>query len=364
MLDSNSLMPHAVCWAAAPHLIWTMVITNLITFLSYLTICILLIVLASRTGLAIARDWIYFVIGFALFILACGSTHLLEVVTTWIPVFWLDAWMNILTAGLSGYVAIMLIVRMPRIVFGINDYARRLASSESTNYEMRENLLAAKKLEEWSRMSASVSHEIRNPLEAIQNLQYLIYSSAQVSPEIAALARSTVEEATRVLTIADSTLSFIRQGRRPEKVDLRAAMDSVRFILNPLIESRQLLFHVEADGNCTVEAFAGEVRQVLLNLVRNACEAVTSPGAKVEVKLTGRSEGVEIVVADQGSGIASDVLDTLFHFGATTKGEAGNGMGLWSVKHIMDRHSGSISVHSIVNQGTRFSLYWPHAFAT
>ena len=70
MLDSNSLMPHAVCWAAAPHLIWTMVITNLITFLSYLTICILLIVLASRTGLAIARDWIYFVIGFALFILA------------------------------------------------------------------------------------------------------------------------------------------------------------------------------------------------------------------------------------------------------------------------------------------------------
>ena len=122
-----------------------MVITNLITFLSYLTICILLIVLASRTGLAIARDWIYFVIGFALFILACGSTHLLEVVTTWIPVFWLDAWMNILTAGLSGYVAIMLIVRMPRIVFGINDYARRLASSESTNYEMRENLLAATK---------------------------------------------------------------------------------------------------------------------------------------------------------------------------------------------------------------------------
>ena len=363
MLDSTSLMPHAVCWAAAPHLIWTMVITNTITFLSYLTICILLVVLARRTGRVIASDWIYFLIGFALFILACGSTHLLEVITTWVPVFWLDAWMNILTAGLSGYVAIMLILRARRIAFGINDYAQRLNASESTNYEMRENLLAAKKLEDWSRMSATVSHEIRNPLEAIQNLQYLICSSADASPEIAALARTTVEEAGRVLAIADSTLSFIRQGKKPEEVDLRAAMESVRFVLNPLIEARQLHFHVEAVGNCTVHAFAGEVRQVLLNVVRNACEAVNTPGGKVEVLLTGRSEGVEIVVADQGTGIAPNILETLFQFGATTKGDAGNGMGLWSVKHILERHSGSISVQSVVNQGTCFNLYWPHEFA-
>ena len=98
---SPALMSHAVCWAAAPRLVWTMVVTNTITFLSYLSICCTLLYLARRTGRVIARDWAYFTIGFALFIVACGSTHLLEVITTWIPIFWVDAATNIVTAILS-----------------------------------------------------------------------------------------------------------------------------------------------------------------------------------------------------------------------------------------------------------------------
>ena len=81
MFDSVSLMPHAVCWAAAPRLIWTMVVANSITFLSYVSICITLLVLVRKTQRVIARDWAWFVTGFALFIVACGSTHLLEVIT-------------------------------------------------------------------------------------------------------------------------------------------------------------------------------------------------------------------------------------------------------------------------------------------
>src|SRR5580700_3343324 len=108
MFSDISLMPHAVCWASAPRLIWTMVVTNSITFLSYVSICVTLLALARRTRRVIARDWAYFLIGFALFIVACGSTHLLEVITTWTPVFWIDAWVNVITAALSAYVAIML----------------------------------------------------------------------------------------------------------------------------------------------------------------------------------------------------------------------------------------------------------------
>ena len=104
-----SLMPHTVCWAAAPRLIWTMVVTNLITFLSYVSICVTLLVLVARTRRVIARDWYFFVVGFALFIVACGSTHLLEVITTWIPIFWVDAFTNIVTAALSATVAVLLI---------------------------------------------------------------------------------------------------------------------------------------------------------------------------------------------------------------------------------------------------------------
>lgn len=353
------LMPHAVCWASAPELIWTMVVTNFITFLSYLTISVTLVYLALRTHRVIARDWAYFVIGFALFIIACGSTHLLEVVTTWIPVFWIDAWVNIVTAVLSAYVAIMLMRRAATIAFGINDYADRLQDTESQKLQLQEGLLSAQKLEDWSRMSATVSHEIRSPLQAIQNLQFLIGSSAGISPEVAELARATAAEAGRVLEIAHASLSFIRQADKPEMVNICEALDYIRLLLNPLIREKNIDFNVEVNGDCILECFAGEARQVLLNIVRNACESVTRNGAKVSVSLNGHADSVQVIVADEGSGISPEVLPRLFEFGVTTKGPHGNGMGLWMVRQILTKHGGQVKVDSARGIGTRFDIQWP-----
>ncbi len=359
MQSPVSLMPHAVCWAGAPGLIWTMVVTNGITFLSYSSICVTLLLLARRTRSVIARDWAYFVVGFALFIVACGSTHLLEVVTTWVPLFWVDAGTNVVTALLSAWVAMMLVRRAPVIAFSINDYARRLRSAEHEKLEMENSLLAAQKLQDWSKLSSTVSHEIRGPLETIHNLQYLIRTTEGCSPEIVALAQQASEEATKVLAISEATLSFIRQSAKPEKVDLCAAMDSVAFILAPVIRDKKIDFKVESDGDCSVEALAGEPRQVLLNLVRNACEAITRKGAHVAVTLSGQTTGVEIEIVDEGMGIDPAVLPTLFEFGRSTKGEHGNGMGLWSARHIVNKHRGRITVQSAAGQGTQFTLWWP-----
>jgi signal transduction histidine kinase len=358
-MTPSSLVPHSVCWAAAPHLIWTMVVTNLITFLSYLTICFTLLYLSRRTGRVIAREWKFFLVGFALFIVACGSTHLLEVITTWTPIFWVDAWTNIITAALSAYVAIAFIRRAAQIGFGVNDYAARLGDTENEKMRMEASLLSARKLEDWSRMSAAVAHEISNPIEAIQNLLYLIRTTDHVSPEIASLAATASDEAARVLTISRSTLTFFRHTDTPESVDLLAAAESVRFLLDSLLQQRSIAIDIQSSGELTVEAFPGETRQVLLNLVRNACEATIRPGAHVTIKLTGRERDVEVVVADQGSGIDPAVMGALFQFGRSTKGEQGNGMGLWTVKHILTRHGGDISVQSLLGVGTSFTLNWP-----
>jgi signal transduction histidine kinase len=363
MFDDVSLMPHAVCWATAPRLIWTMVITNSITFLSYVTICVTLLLLARRTRRAIARDWAYFLVGFALFIVACGSTHLMEVVTTWTPVFWIDAWTNIVTAALSAWVAIMLIRRASAIGFGINDYAARLANTERESVQMKESLLAAQKLEDWSRMSTVLAHEISNPLETIQNILYLIRTSNGVSEEIASLTLTATDEASRVVELSRSTLSFFRQGATPEPVNLAGVVESVRFLLAPLIQRHNVSLEIVSSGDTAVEAFPGEIRQVLLNLVRNACEATAQTGGKVEVALTGKSSGVEVVIADQGHGIAATALPTLFQFGSTTKGDHGNGMGLWTVKHIVTKYGGSIGVESKPGEGARFTLWWPRKYA-
>lgn len=364
MFDDVSLMPHAVCWATEPRLIWTMVVTNAITFLSYVTICVTLLLLARRTRQAIARDWAYFLVGFALFIVACGSTHLMEVVTTWTPAFWIDAWTNIVTAALSAWVAVMLIRRASAIGFGVNDYAGRLASTERESVQMKESLLAAQKLEDWSRMSAVLAHEISNPLEAIQNILYLIRTADGVSGQIANLAKTATEEATRVIELSHSTLSFFRQGARPEPVNLAEVVESLRFLLAPLIQRHQVSLEIVSLGDATVHAFPGEVRQVLLNLVRNACEATTKTGGKVTVTLTGKASGVEIVVADQGHGIPARLMPNIFQFGSSTKGDQGNGMGLWTVKHIVTKCGGSIGVESKPGEGARFAVWWPREYAT
>jgi len=336
-----------------------MVISNAITFLSYTTICITLLALSRRTRVIIARDWVFFLTGFALFIVACGSTHLMEVVTTWTPAFWVDAWTNILTAALSAYVALQLIRRLKTISNGINDYAERLTRTEDEKAQMQESLMAAQKLEDWSRMSAVVTHEISNPLESIQNILYLIRQSESATPELVRLTRMASEEADRVLAISRSTLAFFRQTNSPESVDLRAAAESVRFLLDPVFRRREVTFNVRVSGDVVIEALSGEVRQVLLNLVRNACEASPRGGSNVTLTLAGLADHVQIAVTDEGTGIPPEVLPTIFQFGQTTKGSQGNGMGLWTVKHIVDKHGGKIHVRSEPNKGATFTIEWP-----
>ncbi len=106
-----------------------------------------------------------------------------------------------------------------------------------------------------------------------------------------------------------------------------------------------------------------DTRQVLLNLVRNACEATTSRGAQVKIQIEGRPDDVLISVEDQGAGIAPEVLNNLFQFGVSTKGERGNGIGLWVVRKIVTRHGGSVHVESTLGKGTRFTISWPRRLA-
>lgn len=77
------------------------------------------------------------------------------------------------------------------------------------------------------------------------------------------------------------------------------------------------------------------------------------------VSLQGRGEDVRVVIADNGPGIAPAIRDRLFQFGISTKGEGGNGMGLWLVRQLVQRHGGTIEVESAAGQGTRFTILWP-----
>jgi signal transduction histidine kinase len=173
------------------------------------------------------------------------------------------------------------------------------------------------------------------------------------------MARQSADEVRRIEALARSTLGFFRQTDTPEKVDLKSSAEAVRLLLGPLMRKREIQFDVSATGDCTVNAFPVATRHVLLNLVRNACEATHRKGGKVTVTMTGTPDAVEMVIADEGTGIDPGMIPSLFQFGATTKGDRGNGMGLWVVKKLLDRHGGTIHCQSEPGQGTRFTVIWP-----
>jgi len=137
----------------------------------------------------------------------------------------------------------------------------------------------------------------------------------------------------------------------------------VRLLLDPLLRKRGIELEIRTSGDCVVTAFPVETRQVLLNLVRNACEATVRKEAKVRVIIAGKPDAVEVVVEDEGAGIDPLMLPSLFHFGASTKGDRGNGMGLWVVKQLVEKHGGSIGLDTRPGEGTRFTIVWPRQFS-
>ncbi len=169
-------------------------------------------------------------------------------------------------------------------------------------------------------MSAVISHEIRNPLDAIQNILYLVQTDPTASGAISELANQAQQEVARVMTISRSMLSFHRESAMPELVNLRSVAESVCFLLQGLIQERGIEFKIVGEDACEIEALPGETRQVMLNLARNACEATTRPGCTVTLEFARVSDGVEFQVTDQGCGIDPQIQAALFEFGKSTKG--------------------------------------------
>jgi len=130
-----------------------------------------------------------------------------------------------------------------------------------------------------------------------------------------------------------------------------------------LIRQRGINLTIESSGNSKIIAYPVEVRQVLLNLVRNACEATTRRGDRVTIQIQGHAEEVAITVDDQGAGIPPELVANLFQFGVSTKGDRGNGMGLWAVKKLVTRRGGSVTLESAPGKGSRFTVRWPRTIA-
>lgn len=211
------------------------------------------------------------------------------------------------------------------------------------------------------RLSASLAHEIRNPLGAIKGLsQLLVERMKQDQPE-REFADTIVGEAKRLEDLVHSLLAFARMpDPRKEKTDIVALVRQVLENLHLEWEKSKIQVQCQAVAEpLIVDLDPNQIRQVLWNLFLNARDAMPDGGSlHISMEATTGKDVVGVSIQDSGPGFTPEALQNLFEPFFTTKAQ-GNGLGLAISQQIVQRHQGRICLENAPSGGARCIVYLP-----
>jgi signal transduction histidine kinase len=235
-----------------------------------------------------------------------------------------------------------------------------------------EALRKSERLAVTGRLAASIAHEINNPLESVTNLLYLI-EHAESLAEAKRYCAMAETELRRVSEITTQTLKFYRQQSEATTLDVTDLTNSVLTLYQGRLHANMVRVVRDYGTHASLLCCAGELRQLIANLISNALDAMRDGGV-LTVRLRDALEprdnaggpprrGVRLVIADTGSGIPENVRGKIFEPFITTKGETGTGLGLWVSAEILRKHEGSLRFRTSVrpeHSGTVFSIFLPY----
>jgi signal transduction histidine kinase len=365
-LFSANYLPHRYCYLAQPGLIWTNVSMDGLIAGSYFLIFAALFWMAWRLRHLLeihAYLWIFF--AFGTFIVACGLTHVMEVVTVWWPVYRVSAAAKVVCAIASVPTALLFVRVAPALTAHIERFVMMLSTTQQEKDQALASLIASEKLAVAGRISASIAHEIKSPLDSVANLLYVLRNAPELPEDLLSVVQTAEGEMRRASHIARSTLSLYRESAAPVAVELGPLIGSVVDLQQGELNQRRLRVEQRVRAMETIEAYPSELRQIIINLMQNAV-AASGPGSRIFVRAQARNGGCSITIADQGAGVAPDHRPRLFSLFFTTKGDEGTGLGLWLVQSLVEKHGGRIRFRSRTAgespsgmRGTLFNIWLP-----
>ena len=345
-------MPHGHCYLWDSRMVWLHVLSDGLTALAYFSIpVVLLIFVRKRKDLDFS--WIF--VWFAAFIVSCGLSHVAEIFTIWVPVYWLQGTIKAITAISSAMTAILLIKMLPAILALPSPSAFRKANEDLQ--------MANKELEAFS---YSVSHDLRAPLRAIEGFSKLLVTrNAQGLNEDAIRMLGIVRSETqRMNQLIEDLLGFARILRVPMtcgKVDMEALARETYAQSSALEPERKIDFKLDGLPNVTGEA--GMLRQVWVKLISNAIK-FTRPRETAEIEITSQDGGKEIIFSIKDNGVGFDMTYSEKLFGVFQRLHSqqefeGTGVGLALVQRILQRHGGKIWATAEPDKGATFYFSMP-----
>jgi signal transduction histidine kinase len=206
------------------------------------------------------------------------------------------------------------------------------------------------------RLALELMHDIRNPLEALRNLNYLTSQTANDPEEVRRYARLAEEQIAIVIEIANSTLDFTKATNRPKPVSLVSLTEAALRIHQRTIEGKKIHLVKDLAEDAVAPVYSGEMLQVISNLLTNALDALP-PAGTIYVRLRKRQGEVQLLIADNGHGIPPEHGAEIFRPFFTTKQDRGTGLGLALSQKIVGRHRGTIKMRSSVRPGKSGTLF-------
>jgi two-component system, NtrC family, sensor kinase len=233
--------------------------------------------------------------------------------------------------------------------------------------QAEEALRETEKLAAMGRVAGIIAHEINNPLAAITNIFFLLRNHPSLDEEARHCAVLAEQELQRVSHITRQTLSFYRESKTPIPVTLTELVDDVVGLQERQIQNSHILMQKRYFSPGQVHGFPVELRQVFLNLISNAIQAMPE-GGRLRFTIRDaydwplRRRGISVSIVDTGAGVKPQDSKRLFEPFFSTKSTKGTGLGLWISKGIVQKYEGRISFRSLRNDTrcmTCFRVFLP-----
>jgi signal transduction histidine kinase len=385
LFNSANFTPHGFCLLWDPGLLWLHGVSDTVIGLSYFSIPLALLHFARRRR-DLEYRWILWL--FAIFILACGTTHFLAVATLWVPLYWLDGAVKLVTAVTSVATASLLWPLLPRLLELPSPSALRLANEQlSFQMQERERHIAAlqeqdarmrhlQRMEALGKLSAGIAHDFNNVLQAVSGGLRMIKRRADQPEAVRELADVTAAAVGRGAAVAGRLLAIGRKAPlRAEPLAPGALLGGLSDILAPAM-GPAIDVRIEIDpATPALLADRAQLETVLLNLAVNARDAMPSGGtltltaqkqtiAAASATPTGLAAGdyVRIALIDTGHGMAADILARAGEPFFTTKpaGE-GTGLGVAMARAFTEQSGGAFGIASAPGRGTTVTLWFAAA---
>ncbi|WP_295683556.1 ATP-binding protein [uncultured Nevskia sp.] len=375
---SSGLLPHGVCFQLRPDLIWLHVASDSVTAIAYLMIPAALLWFITRRPAPLSFGWAIAL--FAAFIVLCGISHILDIVTIWKPIYYLQGIEKGLTAAVSLATAVAIIPLVPRLLSmrspeELAEANQRLleeiASRELAEEELRRSLTdlnrAVKELEQFAYIT---SHDLQAPLRTISGFSQLLSlrHRDQLQGDAVEFLDYIDKGARQMQLLIKDLLSLSRVGRADAaSITRRPLADTITEALKSLKAEIDRSSADIAFGTLPeIEANHGLLVQLLQNLIGNAIK-FQKPDTRPSIRISIERDGDHwlLTVADNGIGIPADQLDNVFAIFRRLHGAEtyeGTGIGLAICRKIAAYHGGDITATSD-DSGTQFRLRLPVSIA-